>query len=768
MLARWIAISIRHRALVLALTAIVTLAALASMTHLQVIIDPAAMLPASHPFVKTRPILEETFGEKYALVMSFSPVDGNIYAPAFIEKIRKVTDALENMPGVVQSTLLSPTHRNAKATLSKDDTLDVQPFGDALADPALFEKWLVFNPVIQQTLVSDDRKSVAVLARFDPDPMGYSAILNKVEPVLAAVRDESVTVRLSGHVQFLGEIERYSMRMLWLIPLAILLIALVHFEAFRSWQGMVLPLVTATLALIWVLGLFGALRVPLDVFNSTTPILVLAVAAGHAVQILKRFTEEYERLRATTDLTPEQANTEAVVAALAKVGPLMLAAGVIAALGFFSLMVFEMGSVKAFGLFTGTGILSALLIELTFIPALRSRLAPPPYPPLPQRSVWPAVINAIARAVQWRGLLPAALVLLAVGIAGASRVQIDNSNRANFAAWTDIRQQDSFINERFAGTQLLYVVVDTGHSDGALQPAVLRGMDIIQQQLAVAPGVGKSVSLVDYLKRMNQAMHNDEPAAFALPDSSDMAAQYLLLYEMSGGREDLSSFMDTSQQKLVVKILVKQDDTHFVEQLVAQVGNLAKAHLPSSVVLQYGGGVAEAAAINEVLARDKLLNIAQILCAVFVLSGLFFRSLTAAFLVVLPLAIAVVAVFGILGWSGIPMNIPTSLIAAMAVGIGADYAIYLLARFREEAKKSSDEQAILSAALHGAGKACLYVATAVAVGYGVLFLSFGFRVHQWMALLIASAMLVSAFATLLLVSRLVLRYRPAFIFGDPS
>lgn len=764
MISSWINACICHRAFVLVLTAIITLAALASMTRLQVIVDPAAMSPASHPFVKTRSVLENTFGEKYALVISFSPANGDIHAPAFIEKIQQVTDALESMPGVVQSTLLSPTHRNAKAILSADDALEVKPLGEALSNHALFTNWLTFNPVFQQTLISDDNRSVAILARFDPDPMGYSAILARVDPVLAAVKDGSITVRLSGQVQFLGEIERYSMRMLWLIPLAILLIALVHFEAFRSWQGMVLPLVTATLALIWVLGLFGALRVPLDVFNSTTPILVLAVAAGHAVQILKRFTEEYEHLRATTNLTPEQANTEAVIAALAKVGPLMLAAGVIAALGFFSLMVFEMGSVKAFGLFTGTGILSALLIEMTFIPALRSHLAPPPYPPLPQRSIWPAVINALTSAVQWRGLWPVALLLLAIGMAGASRVQIDNSNRANFATWTDIRQQDAFINQHFAGTQLLYAVLDTGKPDGALQPDVLRGLDAIQQHLAKQNGVGKSVSLADYLKRMQQAMNNDAPAQYTLPATPELAAQYLLLYESSGDGEDLASFVDDERRQLVLKILIKQDDTSFVEHLVSVIQQQAQQQLPASVVVQYGGGIAEAAAINEVLAKDKLLNIAQIMLAVFVLSGLFFRSLSAACLVVLPLAIAVVAVFGILGWTGIPMNIPTSLIAAMAVGIGADYAIYLLARFREEAAKSHDDNTILLATLHGAGKACLYVATAVAVGYGVLALSFGFYVHQWMAMLIASAMLVSAFSTLLLVSRLVFLIRPSFIF----
>ena len=114
----------------------------------------------------------------------------------------------------------------------------------------------------------------------------------------------------------------------------------------------------------------------MDVFNSTTPILILAVATGHAVQLLKRYYEEYEALSAKGTLTPKEANREAVIRSLIKVGPVMIAAGSVAALGFFSLVVFEISTVRTFGIFTGLGILAALILELRFIPALRSALPP--------------------------------------------------------------------------------------------------------------------------------------------------------------------------------------------------------------------------------------------------------------------------------------------------------------------------------------------------------------------------------------------------------
>ncbi len=100
----------------------------------------------------------------------------------------------------------------------------------------------------------------------------------------------------------------------------------------------------------------------------------------------------------------------------------------------------------------------------------------------------------------------------------------------------------------------------------------------------------------------------------------------------------------------------------------------------------------------------------------------------------------------------------------MAVGIGADYAIYLIYRIREELESGVSAVAAVHHVVLTAGKAILYVALAVAAGYGVLLLSIGFHIHQWLAILIGMAMLVSALAALLLIPALILTFRPTFIF----
>ena len=506
----------------------------------------------------------------------------------------------------------------------------------------------------------------------------------------------------------------------------------------------------------------GASGIKLDVFNVTTPILILAIAAGHAVQMLKRYYEEYQTLNTHSKLSASEANLQAVMISVKRVGRYMIAASLVAALGFLSLTLFEIKTIKIFGLFTGIGVLSALLIELTFMPALRSLLQPPAksgHRSGETRDIWSAIIGFCIRHCGSRRMLWSWLLISVLAITGTWQVNIENSNKANFAEWTPIRQADDYINQHLGGTQTFYVMLDTGQPDGIKQPATLQAIADLQQSLSSIPGVGKTLSIADFIRRMQGAMQNN--ATPSLPDSQDLISQYLLLYSMSGDGNDFESYVDFDYRRANLKIYVKQDDSAFVRNLVEQTQIKAQHLLPPNIKLSFGGGVAEAQALNEVLVHEKLLNILQIMLVVLIAASLLFRSWLAGCLVLLPLLMTVLCNFGMLGWFGIPLDISTSMISAMAVGIGADYAIYLISRYREQYRHHPSTA--LTVTLQTAGKACLFVASAIALGYGVLAFSFGFRAHQWLALLIATAMLVSVMASLTLIPAILDRYRPAFL-----
>jgi predicted RND superfamily exporter protein len=150
------------------------------------------------------------------------------------------------------------------------------------------------------------------------------------------------------------------------------------------------------------------------------------------------------------------------------------------------------------------------------------------------------------------------------------------------------------------------------------------------------------------------------------------------------------------------------------------------------------------------MVRGKIINVLQIAAITIVVAGIVLRSVLGGLLVAVPLAIAVMINFGVMGLFGVRLDIATAAVTAMAVGIGADYAVYFLCRIREEFGICANFEDALTRALATSGKAVLFVSTAVALGYSVLCIS-GFRLFVQLGSLVGLAMVTSSLATLLVL-----------------
>jgi len=290
-------------------------------------------------------------------------------------------------------------------------------------------------------------------------------------------------------------------------------------------------------------------------------------------------------------------------------------------------------------------------------------------------------------------------------------------------------------------------------------------MDQLQAFLVKQPNIGKVMSLAEFIKRMNQSMNGDDPAYFRIPEQEKTIAEYLLLYSMSGEPGDFDTYVDYDYQIANMVVFSHSDSTVDMLALWKSVKEFAKDKFPPNVKLNVGGSVAQSAAITEVIVKDKILNVIQIASVVFLIAAVVFRSFAAGLLVITPLLLSVLVNMGLLGILGLKLNIPVALTSALAIGIGADYAIYMLFRLREELALGTQESAAFRKVLRTAGKACLFVASAVAGGYAVQAFSRGYYPHTWNALLIGTAMLVSVTAALTVMPALVLKFRPKFIFN---
>jgi hypothetical protein len=767
-LSRWAAWVIRRRWTVLLGVLLATLLLARAATRLHVEIDPDRQLPQDHPFIQTLNDVHRLFGDKNLVVIGLFPHDGAVFTPAFLHKLAEVTERIRRLPGANPALVQSLAAPQVKDVRGTEDGMEVErvmetPPDDAAGAEAVRRRAFA-NDAWVGTLVAADGSAAAVQASFEltPETPGYRHLHMAVLTALAAADDGTFDYRLSGPVVFLSQLSAYSARMVYYFPLALVVIGLVHYEAFRTLQALFLPLLTALLSVLWAVGLMGLLGVPLDPFNTTTPILILAVAAGHAVQILKRFYEEFDR-------TGEVES--AITASLARVGPVMLAAGTIAALSFCSLATFRTATIRTFGLFTGFGILSALAIELTIIPAVRALLPAPRRREREREAAahpWlDAFLGAAARLAAGRGkravFAGAGLLLLACALL-ASRIHIDLSHKREFKPGEPVRVDDAAINAKLAGTNTLILLVE-GTGEGALEePAVMRAIYRLERRLEAEPAVGKALSYVDFVRRMHLAMNTDRPDAGELPATRALTAQYLFLYSLSGGGEDFDTLLDPSHRAAKVRLLVHEDSTRYGERLIALAREQIEKTFPPGYRVRFTGTLASSAAAAEVMVHGKLRNIVQIALITLAIASLLLRSWLGGLLVALPLVVTVAVNFGVMGLLGIPLDTVTSAISAMAVGIGADYAIYFLFRVREELAHGGSLEDAIGRALMTSGKAVLFVSSAIAFGYATLCLS-GFAFHVQLGSLVALAMLVSSASALVLLPSVIARFRPGFLWG---
>ncbi len=764
MMKRYVTFIVRHRVAVVIAVFIVTALFATQLRHLHLDIQRRAQLPQHHPYVQIQNAIADQFGGDTTMIVGVVAQEGDIFTPQILGKITRITHRLHDLPGVVRSNLLSIASDHVKGIRGTPDGLDVSPLLEDVPKTPLgmaeVKRRILADDIYGGVLVARDGTAAAIVADFD-ETLSDTDIYDDVEAVLQSERDATVAFPIGGAPVLRVYAARYTQAMAILFPIAVLVIAVVHYEAFRTLQAMFLPLVTALLSVTWALGIMGFLRLPMDTWSAITPVVILAVAAGHAVQILKRYYEDYATLRD---------NKRAVIHSLCAVGPVMLTAGTIASAGFGSLATFGVPSVRAFGFLLASGILSALVVEMTFVPACRAMLpAPHKLEARRERESYrlASAFDLLSTQVLTRPgrILGLVIVVLLCALYGATRLHVDNSLRAWFPNDSQLRLDDRLLNEHLAGTSTLYILLE-GSKDGDLErPDVLQAIRDLQTWLERDPLVGATLSIADFVARMHQAMNGEQVFGGIIPDNQSLIAQYLFLYSLSGP-DDFNSIVDPTHRTGLLRAYVKSDEANFARILFEQTERFTAVRfkdLPVKPRLA-GGALGVQAALNQVIVREKILNVLQVASIIFILSSMVLRSVVGGMFVLAPLSVAVIISLGIMGLTGTWLSIATASITAMAVGIGADFAVYLIFRIREELGGGGQNVGrALRAALATSGEAIFFVSSAVVLGYLVLALS-GFRVWIYLGTLTGLMVGLSALGTLVIIPALVVLVQPRFLW----
>jgi len=397
--------------------------------------------------------------------------------------------------------------------------------------------------------------------------------------------------------------------------------------------------------------------------------------------------------------------------------------------GFFSLLTSQVYPIKYFGIFTAFGVMAAMLLSLLLIPAailLFGYTNRKPQSKTKRQNSSDPLAYRFANAVVKYKVITIALtfVIVALSVFGITLVWINSSFLDKFEKDSNIVLTDKFINQHFGGTSNLNVVLESDHDDAFKLPAVLELMDKLQYSLEnELQVVGNSFSLADYLKRMNKVMHSDEEASAKIPESAELNAQYLLLYEMSGDPKNLAKVVDYNYKTANLTIQLKKDDSRTINSAIELIEEFRPLFATLGINLNYAGSGYKALVFTDLILKGQIMSLVLSLFIIIILLAAMFKNTAAGLIGSVPIVITAVIGFGVMGILNIPLSTTTALISSIAIGIGIDYAVHFIERYRIYAAATNDKALTMQMTMHHSGRAIIFNATVVIAGFLVLLFS---------------------------------------------
>jgi hypothetical protein len=292
-------------------------------------------------------------------------------------------------------------------------------------------------------------------------------------------------------------------------------------------------------------------------------------------------------------------------------------------------------------------------------------------------------------------------------------------------------------------------------------------MDALQKYAEQHPLVGDSLSIAEYLKRMNKVINEDKEAFNRVPDSQDLIAQYLLLYSISGDPDDFDNVVDYEYKDANVSIQMKSDSGEDIADvfsyLAPRVNELFDDFLLKSVLT--GRAKMTLLVVNNVI-RDQLQSFVIAIIAVFMITSVMFRSVRIGLIAIVPISIASMANFGLMGLLGLPLQVATTFSACVGIGIGIDYTIHFFAKYRRLTAKGLTGAEANVQTMQTSGRAIFFNAVVVAFGFLVLMWS-NSPPNRNMGILVSLNMATSFLGAMTVLPCVLNLVKPETILGGP-
>jgi hypothetical protein len=757
---------VKYPLFVISITLLITLFLGYQLKYLKIETDISQALPKDLPAKRLYDEMSENFPSRDIIFIAIR--SDSIYSPGILSLVSELTDTLFKLKGI--QDVLSPV--NADVIVGQEEGIAVVPALSGEIDNPETIKTLrerLASSDFAGSLVSRDEKAFGILVFLKSKVRVREVARNILEIIQKFKEKTGVEIYATGrpvlqHALAVGLLRDVHV----FFSLAILVITLFLFLSFRSLRGVLLPFSVVILSVIWTMGFMALVGIKFSHSTEFMPVLLISIGIADGIHILHTYYQRAGEIREKKRLvlsTMETLNLPVILTSLTT------------AIAFLALGVAGFRSLQELGGMTAFGVIMAMFLSLYFIPAVLSLLS------VPRVGAEKGHLGFLHRGLTKLGgalvthktifVIFIALFLIFI-LSSYPRIKVENSTIENFKPENEIRKAYELMNKHFSGAEVLYAVVKSEREGGIKDPLLLKEMDSFKQYMLKEPMVGDVVSVSDLVKRLNRVLNNDREEYYRIPDTlefidgfpvsgKELIAQYLALYTLSTEPGRFESIVTDDFKRAKISIFLKEGRRSVIHRIDKRAREFIEKDFRHADEVELTGVPEIYLVINDLVVKGQAKSIILSLFLVSIIVAIAFRSPVAGFYGIIPLLFAMLVNFGVMGWLGIYANLENMVTSNIAIGVGVDYMIHFIHRFKEKYKEmNGDVRAATEETMNTSGVAILINALAVALGFSTIMAS-SFRSVSQMGFLITLAMVSTCFAAITLLPVLLAIFKPEFL-----
>ncbi len=734
---------------------IITIITSYGLLNLKIDADPDSLINNSSPMIPLYQAVVKEFGSDNIVLVHYQGDD--IFSQKKLKLIDEAAYQLKKLPSVEKveslSTILSI--RDNGSGLEINPLINTYP--ETKEEIATIKNNALYSPLIRNELLSEDGTKAALIITLKPsfhESEFNRTAFTQIEGIIKPLRIEFSHVFQIGTPRINSDLINGLFEDILLItPLDVGVLMITLILMLRVFWAAFIPMTTSVISVIWTFGILGYCNIPVNLLVAVLPGLIIVIGSTEDTHIVAAYLQGLK-----IDNTGQR--FPAIRYMAAHVGVPIFITSFSTIIGFLSNAITDMTLIRDFAIASSIGMLVTAVSTLLIAPLLLSIVGPTTTESVIEHDdpkSWKAgFVRFVVNAVEFnKGKILGITTIIVLIFSGfALQITASNDPLAYFNKDHQLIIDNEMAHQSLAGMQVFNFTIEAAANTDFKNPKELEKLDAIQKAMLKAGTFDKVTGITDYLKLVNQEMHQSDKNFYTLPNSRDLVEQYLMLFQ----RSDLERVISSDARRANFIVRHNMSDSNVLNTEIASLKIQLKEILGDNNRFYLTGKNLMTNEAADSLFSGQGYSLLLAIGAFSIIMTFLYSSVIAGLMSMIPNVIPIVLMFGVMGMFGIPLNPGTAMVAVIALGIAIDDTIHIFSTYNRECRVDGDQNA---AAVRSIGMEALAVmATSFSLAAGFFTLQFSsFQFVGQFGILAGLTMLIAMITELLLTPVLLKNIR---------